>query len=120
MSKTLLVIDDAAIIREMIKDTAIDAGWEIAGEATNGQEAIDQYKQLQPDAVTMDVVMPEFDGLYGLRGIRELNPDAKVLMVTAVSQTDLLNEAISSGAADFICKPFDRDNLIKALDVLVS
>ena len=108
--------------KEMFRavDTAIDAGWDIVGEATNGQEAIEQYEQLQPDAVTMDVVMPEFDGLYGLRGIREIDPDAKVLMVTAISQTDMLKEAISSGAADFICKPFDRENLIHTLGILVS
>ncbi len=115
MSKTLLVTDDALIIREMIKDVAQEAGWEIAGEATNGQEAIDQFKQLDPDAVTLDLVMPEYDGLHALRGIKECNPDAKVLVVSALDQSSVVKDALKLGASDFIVKPFDRDRVIEAL-----
>ena len=75
MARTLLVTDDAPIIREIIKDTAQNAGWEIVGEAANGQEAIDRYAELNPDACTIDLVMPEYDGLHGLRGIMKLDPE---------------------------------------------
>jgi len=119
MARKLLVTDDAPIIREMVKDTLRDAGWEIVGEATNGQEAIDQFRALQPDAVTLDIVMPEFDGLHGLRGIRELDPNATVVMVSAVEQTTVLKEAIRAGASDFIVKPFDKKVLVETLDKLV-
>ncbi len=120
MSKTLLVTDDALIIREMIKDTAISAGWEIVGEASNGQQAIEQYTKLKPDAATLDLVMPEYDGLHALRGIIAADPDAKVVVVSALDQKDVLKDAFKLGAADFIVKPFDKQVLIKTLDQLVS
>ena len=116
MSKNLLVVDDAAIIRKMICDTVISAGWEVVGQAANGQEAIELYKQLRPDAVTLDIVMPEFNGLHALTGIREFDPDAKVVMVSAVDQKRVLKEALQLGAADFLVKPFDRDVLIATLE----
>ena len=77
MARTLLVTDDALIIRQIIKDMAASAGWEVVGEATNGQEAIDRYRELRPDAVTLDLVMPEHDGLHALHGIMEFDPQAK-------------------------------------------
>ncbi len=119
MTRRLLVTDDAIIIREMIKDAATEAGWEIAGEATNGQEAIDQYVALRPDACTLDLVMPHFDGLHGLRGILQFDPDARVCVVSALDQKHVLKEAFQIGAADFIVKPFDRQFLIETLDKLV-
>ncbi len=119
MSRKLLVTDDAPIIREMVKDALISAGWEIVGEAANGQEAIDQFRELRPNAVTLDMVMPEFDGMHALRGIRELDPNATVVMVSAVEQTTVLKEAIQAGASDFIVKPFDKQVLIETLDNLV-
>ncbi len=118
MTRRLLVTDDAIIIREMIKDAATEAGWEIAGEATNGQEAIDQYIALRPDACTLDLVMPHFDGLHGLRGILKFDPDARVCVVSALDQKHVLKEAFQIGAADFIVKPFDRQFLIETLDKL--
>ena len=90
MSRTLLVTDDAMIIREMIKDAAENAGWTIAGEACNGQEAIDRYAEFEPDAMTLDLVMPEYDGLHALRGIMDENPNAKVLIVSALDQQQVL------------------------------
>ena len=89
MNQTLLITDDSMIIREMIKDVAVQHGWEVVGEATNGQEAIDAFARLHPDVVTMDVVMPEFDGLHGLRGIRHLDQQARVLIVSAIDQKDV-------------------------------
>ncbi len=120
MSKTLLVTDDAMIIREMIKDAAQDAGWTIAGEAVDGQDAIDQYAEHEPDAMTLDLVMPDYDGLHALRGIMEHYPDAKVLVVSALDQQQVLREALELGASDFIVKPFDEDRVINALDSMVS
>ena len=120
MAKTLLVADDALIIREMIKDAARDAGWEIVGEAGNGQEAIDRFVALRPDAVTLDLVMPGFDGLHALRGIKQADPNAKVLVVSALDQTQVLKTAFRLGAADFVVKPFDRQSLIRTLEQLVA
>jgi two-component system chemotaxis response regulator CheY len=111
MPKTLLIADDAMIIRQIIKDTATNAGWTVVGEAANGQEAVERYRQLRPDAVTLDLVMPEYDGLYALRGIMDVDPQAKVLLVSALEQRGLLKEAFKAGAADFVSKPFDKQNL---------
>ncbi|WP_254510153.1 response regulator [Anatilimnocola floriformis] len=120
MTKRLLVIDDAMIIREMIKDAAREDGWEIVGHATNGQEGIEQFEKLQPDAVTLDLVMPEFDGMHGLRGIKQLNRDAQVLIVSALDQAEILKEALRAGAADFIAKPFNKGRLLAALQKIAA
>ncbi|MCH8044758.1 MAG: response regulator [Planctomycetes bacterium] len=120
MCKTLLVIDDALIIREMIKDAATEAGWEIAGEAVNGQDAIDKYQELKPDAVTLDMVMPDYDGIHALRGIIQADPQARVCVVSALDQTKILKEAFKIGAADFIVKPFDKNNLVDTLAHMVE
>jgi two-component system chemotaxis response regulator CheY len=116
MPGTLLVTDDALIIREMIKDTACLAGWTIAGEACNGQEAVERYEALRPDVVTLDLVMPEYDGLHALRGIKAINPNALVVVVSALEQKNILKEAFQLGANDFIVKPFDRQNLVETLE----
>jgi two-component system, chemotaxis family, chemotaxis protein CheY len=119
MTRTLLVTDDAMIIRQLIKDMAGSTGWEVVGEASNGQEAIDRYRQLRPDAVTLDLVMPDHDGLHALHGIMEFDPAAKVLVVSALEQRGVLKDAFKAGAADFIAKPFDRKSLQTTLDHLV-
>ncbi len=119
MAKTLLVVDDAAIIREIIKDAATEAGWTAVGEAENGQEAVEQYEKLQPDVVTLDLVMPEYDGRHALRGIAKLDPKAKVVVVSALDQKDVLKEAFTLGASDFLVKPFDKQNLIDMIQALV-
>jgi two-component system, chemotaxis family, chemotaxis protein CheY len=119
MARRLLVADDALIIRQIIKDMAIHAGWEIVGEAANGQEAIDRYRELHPDAVTLDLVMPEHDGLHALQGIMKFDPEAKVLVVSALEQRGVLKDAIKAGAADFVAKPFDQLSLNATLDQLV-
>jgi two-component system, chemotaxis family, chemotaxis protein CheY len=118
MPGTLLVADDAMIIRKIIKDLAADAGWTVVGEAGNGQEAVDRYCQLRPDAVTLDLVMPVQDGLYALQQIMKFDPQAKVLMVSALGQRGVLQEALRAGAADFVLKPFEKKDMIVALDCL--
>lgn len=107
----LLVVDDALIMRTMTNDIARKAGWEIAGEANTGAEAVARYRELQPDLVTLDIVMPEMDGVEALRTIRGADPQARIVMVSAVDQRAKLAECIQLGAHDFIVKPFDREAL---------
>ena len=120
MNKTLLIIDDAMIIREKIKDVVQSAGWEVVGEATDGQKAIEQYAALRPSVCTLDLVMPEFDGLHGLRGILECDPNAKIVVVSALDQKTVLKNAFHVGASDFLVKPFEKDILIKTLENLLA
>lgn len=120
MPVRLLVVDDAMIIRELIKEAAADAGFEVVGEAANGQEAIDRYRELRPDAVTLDLVMPQFDGLHALHGILEMDPSARVVVVSALEQTTILKEAFRRGAADFITKPFDKKLLVTTIENAVA
>lgn len=119
MARTLLVVDDAIVIREMIKDMVSAAGWTVVGEGANGQQAAERYQALRPNAVTLDLVMPEYDGLHGLRAIRSLDPEARVLIVSALDQKNVLKEAFKAGATDFVVKPFDRQTLVTTLNEMV-
>ncbi len=119
MTRTLMVTDDAIIIREIIKDIATSAGWSIVGEAANGRDAAELYDRERPDACTLDLVMPEYDGLYALREIIKLDSDARVVVVSALDQKSVLKEALRAGASDFVVKPFDRQVLIETLEQLV-
>lgn len=114
--KRLLVVDDAMLMRKLIRDVASEAGWEVAGEARNGLEAVALYDELRPDLVTMDVVMPGMGGLEALRLIRERDPSAQVVMVTALDQKQTLMESIRGGAVDFIVKPFERERIVSLLN----
>jgi len=116
MSRKLLITDDAAIIRAMIRDTAEAAGWTVVGEAKNGQEAIERYRELRPDVMTLDMVMPGFDGLHALRGVREFDAAARVIVVSALDQQEVLRNAFKLGAADFMIKPFDPAALTETLE----
>lgn len=111
----LLVVDDALIMRKMIRDVAVEAGWAVAGEAANGAEAVALYEQLRPDLVTMDLVMPVMGGNEALRRIRAADPEARVVVVTALDQKHTLMESIRDGAMDFIVKPFDRERIVALL-----
>jgi two-component system chemotaxis response regulator CheY len=112
MAKRVLVVDDALIMRMRIKEIARESGWEIAGEAVNGAEAVAKYRELRPDLTTLDIVMPELDGVSALREIKAEDPRAKVVMVSAVDQKPKLTECIRLGAIDFIVKPFDKQKLM--------
>ena len=120
MTRRLLIVDDAAIIRKMIADTVESAGWEVAGEASDGEQAIELYQQLRPDAVTLDMVMPEHNGLHALKGIKEIDPEAKVVVVSALDQQNILKQAFKLGAVDFIVKPFDDDAVVATLNSAVD
>ena len=111
MSKRVLIVDDSILMRKMVADTLVDDGWEVVAEAANGQEAIDKYGEFQPDAVSLDIVMPGTDGLYALEHILQMDPDARVVVVSALNQTKLISDAIRKGAQDFIAKPFLPEHL---------
>jgi two-component system chemotaxis response regulator CheY len=116
MSKVrVLIVDDAIFMRDMIKDTFTGDRFEIAGEATNGVEAVERYKQLKPDLVTMDIVMPDMGGIDAVREIVKLDPDAKILMCSAMGQQALVVEAIQAGAKDFVVKPFQPSRVLEAV-----
>jgi two-component system chemotaxis response regulator CheY len=113
--KRLLVVDDALFMRRLIGGVAVEAGWEIAGEAANGEEAVTLYERLKPDLVTMDLVMPVMGGLEALRKIRSLDPGAQIVVVTALDQKQALMDSIRDGALDFIVKPFERERVLNLL-----
>jgi two-component system chemotaxis response regulator CheY len=113
--KRLLVVDDALFMRKMICGVAAEAGWEVVGEAGDGAEGVRLYQELLPDLVTMDLVMPVMGGLDALRQIRAFDPEAKVVVVTALDQKQALMDSIREGAIDFIVKPFERQRVLGLL-----
>jgi len=116
----VLVVDDAAFMRMMLKDILLKGGFEIAGEAMNGAEAVRLYQELKPDLVTMDITMPEVDGIAAVKEIKKIDPNAKVVMVSAMGQQAMVIEAIQAGASDFIVKPFQPDRVLEALKKALS
>lgn len=111
MTKKVLIVDDSMLMRRMIAEALSADGWEVVGEAENGQEAVEQYRELLPDVVTLDIVMPHTDGIYALEHILDEYPDAKIVVISALNQTKLISEAIRKGAQDFIAKPFLPEQL---------
>jgi two-component system, chemotaxis family, chemotaxis protein CheY len=111
----ILVVDDAAFMRMMLKNILVQNGYEVVGEATNGAEAVDRYKELKPDLVTMDITMPEMDGISAVREIKKINTGARVIMCSAMGQQSMVLEAIQAGARDFIVKPFQADRVLEAV-----
>ncbi|OIJ13154.1 two-component system response regulator [Anaerobacillus alkalidiazotrophicus] len=111
----ILIVDDAAFMRMMIKDILSKNGFEIAGEANDGAQAIEKYKELSPDLVTMDITMPEMDGITALKEIKKIDPNAKVIMCSAMGQQAMVIDAIQAGAKDFIVKPFQADRVLEAI-----
>ncbi len=115
MGQSVLIVDDASFMRMMIKDILVKNGFEIAGEAQNGEEAVERYKELSPDLVTMDITMPEKDGVAALKEIKAFDGNAKVIMCSAMGQQSMVIDAIQAGAKDFIVKPFQADRVIEAI-----
>lgn len=111
----VLVVDDAAFMRKMLSDTLAKAGHEVVGEAVNGQEGVDQFRALRPDLTTLDITMPEVDGLSALRQILSFDPTARVIMCSALGQESKVLESVKSGAKDFIVKPFNIDRVVEAV-----
>ena len=113
---SILLVDDAAFMRINLKNILEKAGYEVVGEAENGNEAVQKYKDLDPDLVTMDITMPEMDGIEAVKKIREIDSDANIIMCSAMGQQSMVVEAIEAGAKDFIVKPFDDDRVIEAVE----
>lgn len=120
MAKNILICDDAAFMRMMIKDILSKNGYEIAGEAENGLKAVEKYKELKPDLVMMDITMPEMDGIEALKSIKKEDPNATIIMCSAMGQQAMVIESIQSGAKDFIVKPFDKDRVLEAVKKAVG
>ncbi len=120
MAKNILICDDAAFMRMMIKDILTKNGYNVAGEAENGKVAVEKYAELKPDLVMMDITMPEMDGIQALKKIREVDPSATVIMCSAMGQQAMVIESIQSGAKDFIVKPFEQDRVIEAVKKAVG
>lgn len=115
MPGKILIVDDAAFMRMMIKDILVSNGYEIAGEANNGLKAVEIYQREKPDLVTMDITMPDMDGITAVREIRKIDPSAKIIMCSALGQQSMVMDAIQAGARDFIVKPFQPDRVLEAL-----
>lgn len=115
MAQSILIVDDAAFMRMMIKDILTKNGFEVVGEAQDGMEAVEKYKEHTPDLVTMDITMPEKDGIAALKEIKAINPDAIIIMCSAMGQQAMVIDAIQAGAKDFIVKPFQADRVIEAI-----
>ena len=120
MAKNIMICDDAAFMRMMIKDILTKNGYNVAAEAENGAKAVEKYNEIKPDLVMMDITMPEMDGIQALKKIKEMDPKAIVIMCSAMGQQAMVIESIQSGAKDFIVKPFQADRVIEAVKKAVG
>ncbi len=120
MAKSILIVDDAAFMRMMIKDILSKNGYEIAADVDNGLKAIEKYKELTPDLVIMDITMPEMDGVTAVREIKKIHSDAKIIMCSAMGQQAMVIESIQAGARDFIVKPFQADRVVEAVKKVIG
>ena len=120
MAKKILLVDDAAFMRKMIKDTLIKNGYTEVFEAVDGADAVEQFGEIGPDLVVMDITMPNMDGLEALKAIRGKNKDANVVMCSAMGQESMVMDAVRSGAKDFIVKPFKADRVLKTVNSILG
>jgi two-component system chemotaxis response regulator CheY len=120
MSARVLIVDDAAFMRMMIKDILEKNGFTVIGEANNGLKAVEIYKKERPDVVTMDITMPDMDGIEAVKAIKAFDPAAKVIMCSAMGQQTMVMDAIRAGARDFIVKPFQPDRVLEAIRKVVG
>ena len=120
MAKNILICDDAAFMRMMIKDILTKNGYNVVGEAENGAKGVERYNELKPDLVLMDITMPEMDGIAALKAIKASDPKASVIMCSAMGQQAMVIESIQSGARDFIVKPFQADRVIEAVEKVLG
>ena len=120
MAKNILICDDAAFMRMMIKDILTKNGYNVAGEAENGLKAVEKYQETKPDLVLMDITMPEMDGIQALKKIKAIDANASVVMCSAMGQQAMVIESIQSGARDFIVKPFQAERVIEAVKKVVG
>ena len=120
MAQRILVVDDAAFMRMMLKDILTKGGYEVCGEAADGIEALSTYNELKPDLVTLDITMPNRDGIAALKDIKAADPSALCVMCSAMGQQSMVIEAIQSGAKDFIVKPFQADRVLESVKKVIG
>lgn len=120
MGKKILIVDDAAFMRMMIKDILTKNGYEVVGEAENGAKAIEKFKELIPDLVIMDITMPEVDGVTAVKEIKKQYGDARIIMCSAMGQQAMVIESIQAGAKDFIVKPFQAERVVEAVKKVIG
>lgn len=120
MPQRVLIVDDALFMRNMLRDIFTGAGWQVIGEAADGNEALQKYRELQPDLVTMDIVMPLRSGIEALQDILTFDPDAAVVMCSALGQESMVMEAIQNGARDFIVKPFRQEQVLEVVQRVIG
>ena len=120
MAIRVLIVDDAAFMRMMIKDILSKNGYEVVGEAENGQKAVEKFQELKPDLTTMDITMPEMDGITAVKEIKKIDANAKVIMCSDMGQQAMVIEAIQCGARDFIVKPFQPDRVLEAVRKVIG
>jgi two-component system chemotaxis response regulator CheY len=118
--KRVLIVDDASVVRLMIKKVLTEGEFEIVGEAANGVDALTKYKELRPDVVTMDITMPEADGIQATKDIIAFDEDAKVVILSGIDQKEMLWKAIKAGAASYIVKPFENERVISTLNEVLG
>lgn len=120
MAKKILLVDDAAFMRKMIKDTLSKNGYTELFEAVDGADAVEKFGEIGPDLVIMDITMPNMDGLQALKKIKEADAGAKVVMCTAMGQESMVVDAIKSGARDFIVKPFNSERIVQTVNAVLG
>lgn len=116
----IMVVDDAMFMRKMLTDILVKQGYKVVCEASDGEEAIKQYMVHKPDLVTMDITMPSMDGISALRKLREVDPDVKVIICSAMGQQSMVLDAIKAGAKDFVVKPFNPERLVEAITKVLA
>ncbi len=115
MIPKIMIVDDAAFMRMLLKDILENNGFQIVGQAVNGRESIQKYKELNPDMVTMDIMMPGMDGIQAIKEIKSIDPNARIVICSAMGQKERVIEAIKAGARDFIFKPFQPEQIVQTL-----
>lgn len=120
MAKTVLITDDTAFMRMTLRNVIEKNGYTVVGEAADGEEAVALYKELKPDMVTMDITMPKMDGISAIKEIMKIDPNARIIVCSAMGQKPMVIEALSAGAKDFLVKPFDADRVVESLRKISS
>ncbi len=120
MAIRVLIVDDAIFMRKMLADILKKEGYEICGEAENGAQAVEKYKDLNPDLVTMDIIMPDMSGIDAVKEIMKIDPNAKIIMVSAMGHQTLVVEAIQAGAKDYVVKPFQPSRVLEAVQRVIK
>jgi two-component system, chemotaxis family, chemotaxis protein CheY len=120
MRRRVLIVDDSLLMRRLVAKALTNDGWDVVGEASDGNQAVEKYKETQPDAMTLDITMPGCDGLHAIEAIMAVDPKARIVVVSALNQSKLISQAIRAGAQGFIAKPFQEESLREAMNTVME